>query len=282
MSLHSVPKPISSIPRQSLASAVADKLREKIIRGELKEGARLPQDALADEFRVSKIPVREAFSHLEAEGLVKIVANHGAIVSALSPDEIEQMFEVRAELECFLLRHAMPNLTETDFQIAYLNLDEYDRLVKEEPDASRWGEWNWEFHSLFYSRANRPVAMAVLKTLNNCNRYYQTAMLFTGTLHYTSKTHRTLVDVFRTRDEEKACNALWEHLMNASKVVTEFIKQQPSCGSLQKPKMVTLGSVESRMSPKPQRKVDDLYRQAQCRGTGFDNLPPYPLISSPG
>jgi len=228
MSIPSGTKPLATIPRQSLSTAVADKLREQIFRGELKAGERLLQDALADQFHVSKIPVREAFSHLEAEGLIKIVANHGAIVASVEPAEIEQMFETRAVLECYILRHALPKLTDVDFQIAELNLAEYERLVKDEPDASRWGEWNWEFHSLFYARANRPVAMAILRTLNtNCNRYYQMVLKLTGRIHYTSKTHRDLVEVFRTRDEKKACNALWEHLMNASKVVTEFIKQHP-------------------------------------------------------
>lgn len=228
MSIPSEAKPLASIPRQSLATAVADKLREQIFRGELKAGERLLQDALADQFHVSKIPVREAFSHLEAEGLVKIVANHGAIVASVEPAEIEQMFETRAVLECYILRHALPKLTDTDFQIAELNLAEYERLVKDEPDAARWGEWNWEFHSLFYARANRPVAMAILRTLNtNCNRYYQMVLKLTGKIHYTSRTHRDLVEVFRTRDEKQACDALWVHLMNASKVVTEFIKQHP-------------------------------------------------------
>ena len=229
MSLSPGTKPLSSIPRQSLATAVADKLREQIFRGELKAGERLLQDALADQFHVSKIPVREAFSHLEAEGLIKIVANHGAIVASVEPAEIEQMFEARAVLECFLLRLALPNLSDVDFQIADLNLNEYERLVKDEPDASRWGEWNWEFHSLFYVRANRPVAMTILKTLNtNCNRYYQMVLRLTGRIHYTSQTHRDLIDVFRTRDEKKACEALWEHLMHASRVVTEFISQHPA------------------------------------------------------
>lgn len=220
--------PHSAIPRQSLAGAVTDKLREKIFRGELKAGERLLQDLIADEFRVSKIPVREAFCHLEAEGLIKIVANHGAIVSTVEPAEIEQMFEARAVLECFILRQAMPNLTKLDFEIADLNLDGYEHLMEGNPDPSRWGEWNWEFHSLFYSRANRPVMMAILKTLNtNCNRYYQMVLLLTGNIHYTSKSHRALIDVFRSGDVEVACNALWQHLMGASKVVTEFIKKNP-------------------------------------------------------
>jgi DNA-binding GntR family transcriptional regulator len=220
--------PHSAIPRQSLATAVADKLRELIYRGELKAGERLLQDVIADEFRVSKIPVREAFCRLEAEGLIKIVANHGAIVSKIEAAEIEQMFEARAVLECFVMRQAVPNLTELDFKTADLKLDGYEQSTGAETDPSCWGEWNWELHSLFYSRANRPVVMAILKTLNtNCNRYYQMALLLSGNINYTSKTHRALVDVFRSRDADLACSALWQHLMGASKVVTEFIRQHP-------------------------------------------------------
>ncbi len=57
-------KKTSPIPRQSLASAVAEKLREQIINGELREGEQLRQDAVAAEFQVSRIPVREALRHL--------------------------------------------------------------------------------------------------------------------------------------------------------------------------------------------------------------------------
>jgi DNA-binding GntR family transcriptional regulator len=228
MSISSRRKPVSAIPRQSLASAVADKLREKIIRGELKEGEQLRQDALATEFQVSKIPVREAFSHLEAEGLVKIVANRGAVVSALSPDEIRQMFEVRAVLECFILRQAIPNLTDEDFHQAERKLDEYEHLVKAETDVARWGEWNWEFHSVFYECAQRSVALSMLKTLNtNCDRYTQMVLSFTGDIDYTGRTHRALLDAFRTRDADVACNVLWQHLMDASGLLTEFIQHRP-------------------------------------------------------
>jgi len=52
------------IPRQSLTSAVADKLREMIIRGEIQEGEQLRQDALAEEFQVSRIPIREALRQI--------------------------------------------------------------------------------------------------------------------------------------------------------------------------------------------------------------------------
>jgi DNA-binding GntR family transcriptional regulator len=98
------PRKSTPIPRQSLAGAVLERRREKILSGELREGEQLRQDAIDTEFQISRIPVREAPSHLAAEGLITIVANRGAVVSALSPDEITQMFETRAALECYMLR----------------------------------------------------------------------------------------------------------------------------------------------------------------------------------
>ena len=65
----------SAIPRQSLTSAVADKIRDQIIRGEIQEGAQLRQDAIANQYHVSRIPVREALRQLDAEGLIAIVPN---------------------------------------------------------------------------------------------------------------------------------------------------------------------------------------------------------------
>src|SRR3569832_953692 len=81
----------SHIPRQSLTSAVADKLRDKIVRGEIHEGEQLRQDAIANEFQVSRIPVREALRQLEAEGLITIVLHRGAVVSSLSPTDIVEV-----------------------------------------------------------------------------------------------------------------------------------------------------------------------------------------------
>src|SRR5712692_2883900 len=88
----------SAIPRQSLAAAVVERLRERILNGELPEGEQLRQETIAAEYEISRIPVREALSHLAGEGLVKIVGNRGAVVAALSPDEIMQLFETRAVL----------------------------------------------------------------------------------------------------------------------------------------------------------------------------------------
>jgi len=58
------PKRSSPIIRQSLAAAVVERLRDQILNGELREGEQLRQDAIATEFQISRIPVREALSFI--------------------------------------------------------------------------------------------------------------------------------------------------------------------------------------------------------------------------
>jgi len=221
-----VAKKPSPIPRQSLASAVVERLREKIVSGELREGEQLRQDAIAAEFQISRIPVREALSHLAAEGLITIVANRGAVVSALSPEEIAELFETRAVLECYMLRHAMPNLTEDDFRRAEEILRKFEQSLEDESEAKSWGEWNWQFHSTLYAPAERPVMLAFLKTVNqNCDRYTRLHLVFTRNLHLAGEAHRQLLAACRTRDPEVAVDALWKHIMDAGQYLKEFIQR---------------------------------------------------------
>jgi DNA-binding GntR family transcriptional regulator len=220
------PRKSTPIPRQSLAAAVLERLREKILSGELREGEQLRQDAIAEEFQISRIPVREALSHLAAEGLINIVANRGAVVSALSPDEIMQMFETRAVLECYMLRCAIPNMKAGDFETAENILKQFEHSLEKDSEVKSWGTWNWSFHSALYAPANREFMLSYLKTLNvNCDRYTRLHLVFTHDAHRAGQAHRELLGVCKTRDPEKASAALWKHITEAGAYLKEFIQR---------------------------------------------------------
>lgn len=214
-----------AIPRQSLASAVADKLRDKILRGELQEGQPLLQDAIASELDVSRIPVREALRQLQAEGLINIVPHRGAVVSALSPEEIEEFFEIRAVLESDILGKSIPLLTEDDFQRAEQVLREYEQALAQESEVGRWGELNWQFHSALYAAADRPVLMSLLRTLNNnCDRYTRLHLLVMRDRREAGAAHRRILDLCRSRDVVAATDELRCHITEAGRYLKEFIK----------------------------------------------------------
>jgi DNA-binding GntR family transcriptional regulator len=214
----------NGIPRLSLASAVADKLRGMIIHGDVQEGEQLRQDAIAADFQVSRIPVREALRQLEAEGLIKIVAHRGAVVSALSADEIEELFDIRALLECAVLKVSIPNLTEADFEKAESILETYEKALWMK-EVGTWGRLNWQFHSMLYSRANRPHFMSIIKMLNNNgDRYTRLQLYLTQAFERAKQEHRALLELCRKREAAGASDLLEKHIHNAGSMLKEFVK----------------------------------------------------------
>ena len=217
----------SGIPRQSLTSAVAERLREQIIRGVLSEGAQLRQDAIAQEFRVSRIPVREALRQLEAEGLISIVQHRGAVVRALSPDDVEELFTIRALLEPELLKLSIPHLTEADFAQADKILRMYIRELKRADHVGAWGQLNWQFHSVLYSRANRPYFTSVLRNINNNGERYTRLQLFlTRGMERANTEHRKLLDLSRQCDVPSACELLRHHILDAGRSLKELLQHR--------------------------------------------------------
>src|ERR1700677_2474063 len=111
----SVAEPIAARPADSVAvpadsrrlgalhsplrDKVAEQIRAAILSGHFKPGDRLIEDRLAEEFAVSRNPIREAMRTLASEGLIEVTARRGAVVASLSPQEAEELLEVRATLE---------------------------------------------------------------------------------------------------------------------------------------------------------------------------------------
>lgn len=217
------------IPRLSLASAVAQKLREMIIKGQIQEGEQLRQDIIATDFSVSRIPVREALRQLDAEGLIRIVAHRGAVVAALSADEIGELFDMRVLLECDVLRCSIPNLKESDFQTAEAILRRYENALEMKEEVAKWGQLNWQFHSTLYSRAERPHFMATIQAINNnSDRYMRLQLYLTRQFDRANEQHRTLLELCRNRDAEAACALLELHIRNAGRSLKEFIRERNS------------------------------------------------------
>jgi len=225
--MHLESAPDTAIPRQSLTSAVADKLRDLIIRGEIPEGAQLRQDAIASQYHVSRIPVREALRQLDAEGLIAIVPNRGAVVPALSPNDIEELFSIRALLEPEVLKRSIPRLTEDDFSEAEAVLRKYVSELRRDDHVSSWGRLNWQFHSILYGRADQPRFMAIIRNVNNSGeRYTRLQLYLTHGIKRANEEHHQILEFCRQRDVTAACKLLRLHIQNAGESLKEALEQK--------------------------------------------------------
>jgi DNA-binding GntR family transcriptional regulator len=218
--------PDRAIPRQSLTSAVADRLRDQIIRGETPEGAQLRQNTIAAQYRVSRIPVREALRQLDAEGLIKIVPNRGAVVPELLPDDIEELFAIRALLEPTVLKVSIPRLTDAVLGKAGAVLSKFENDLRREEHIANWGRLNWQFHSLLYSGANRPHFMSIIGNVNHKGeRYTRLQLYLTHGMKRANDEHHRILDLCRKREVDAACDLLREHILYAGKSLKQVVQE---------------------------------------------------------
>jgi DNA-binding GntR family transcriptional regulator len=214
------------IQRQTIASMTVEALRERILRGDYPEGEPLRQDALADELGVSRIPVREALRQLEAEGLVTFNPHRGAVVSTLSLDEIVELFELRAEIECDLLARAIPRTTKDQLDRAFDVLDDFDDALRS-GEATRWGPLNWHFHAALYAPANRNFTMSILQKLHHhSDRYFRMQVLLARGGEKANEEHRAIANAVRGKDVPSAIELMRKHILGAGSSLVELLQEQ--------------------------------------------------------
>lgn len=137
-------------------------LRLAITRGVYRPGAHLQQDEIASVLGISRIPVRAALVLLESEGLLTTSPHRGAIVTALDPEQIREIYELRAVLECYLVDQVFPRLTP-----AYLaELRASVAKLEDAPTAGDIVELRMSFYEKLYSLAQCPRALKLVSRLH--------------------------------------------------------------------------------------------------------------------
>ena len=208
--------------KSNRAELIAEALRTDILQGKRKSERPLRQDEIAAEFGVSKIPVREALSQLKTEGLVTFAPNRGAVVSALTPHDVDEIYTIRIALETVALERAIPNLTIGDLNQAEAILE----LIDQENDITRWGELNWDFHTLLYAPANMPRLLNSVQTLHiNVARYLVIHLAGLDYQSVSQQEHHAILNVVRHGDSDTAIALLRDHLQAASDKLVAFLNQ---------------------------------------------------------
>ncbi|NML17193.1 GntR family transcriptional regulator [Azohydromonas caseinilytica] len=221
-----MPLDLNDVPNLGLPPTISDviakHLRNAIVTGQLHEGEPIRQDEVAAMFKVSKIPVREALKHLEAEGLVAFQRNRGAVVHSLSESEIVQIYEVRAMLESNAMRLSVPRMTPATLERAQRLCDEF----AQEHDPFRWAELHWAFHSCLYQDAQRPFLMNLIQSINNrTERYLHIQLTRDGGRDTADTEHQALVDACRRDDADEAARLVHEHIMAACELLRRHLPQ---------------------------------------------------------
>jgi DNA-binding GntR family transcriptional regulator len=202
----------AELKHRTLSAAIVDRLRQAILDGTHAAGAQLRQDALADTYGVSRIPVREALFQLEAEGLVRIAPHKGAIVSELSLDEINDVFDLRCILEPRMLAQSAPGFTAEDFARLDGIQARFEAAIAKR-DVGQWGVLNADFHMALYERAPQPRTRAIVASLlQTSDRYTRLQLSGTSAMGIAEQEHAELIRLCRAGDIANACRFLARHI----------------------------------------------------------------------
>lgn len=161
---------------EPMTQVVARRLREAIFDGELKPGSPVRQEAVAREFGVSRLPVREALRHLESEGLVVIRPNSGARVAVLDFEEYVEIYKIRERLEPLALAESIDRLTDEQRQEAARLAEEIESL---RGDPSAWLDADRRFHLACYAGVPTPRLLHMIQGFWNTTQHYRRILLNT-------------------------------------------------------------------------------------------------------
>jgi DNA-binding GntR family transcriptional regulator len=160
----SLPQRGSEAPESQKAPVLlAKRIREAILEEVFQPGDRLVEVELAENFHVSRQPVREALLALEKEGTVIISPYKGAIVKPLSVAEVQDIAELRLALISLALKPAHRHLSPADFDHAY----DLAKRINRSRNAKDFFEHNRQFWDTIFSKAQRPILWEVFRQLDD-------------------------------------------------------------------------------------------------------------------
>jgi DNA-binding GntR family transcriptional regulator len=212
------------LPDTPLVEKIRIHLEEQIIAGRLKPRQRLVEEEIAREMSVSRSPVREALRGLEREGLVVLTPGRGACVADLTPEEVDDVYAVRARLGGLLFSLAARHITGPTIDRLDQLVAEMERVVRE-GDIQRYFLIDLEFEELVMGACLNRKLVAVWRSLGRSILRFRYFSLYPpGRLATSLQYHHDLVSAFRRRDDATADRLAQQTIASAGRALRDHLR----------------------------------------------------------
>jgi DNA-binding GntR family transcriptional regulator len=198
-------------PDESLSQQVYRAIRAKIIKSELAQGSRLRERELAVEFGISRIPLREAFPQLEADGFIQSSPRRGVTVTSLTLKDVDDLFEARLGLEVYAARLAAAKVA-TGASTASLDaaLAAADAAYPTQ-DADLIVEANATVHDEIVWLADNPLVSKMMQSIAGRYRWIF-RLTYTPEAGGSGHEHEEMFRAIRKGDPDLAAALAWAHV----------------------------------------------------------------------
>lgn len=201
---------------ESLTDQVYQQIRGQILDGKWAAGTPITEKALCTEMHVSRTPVREAMKQLEAEGLVELRPNRGAVVVGIQQKDIEDIYKIRMLVEGTAAARAAENATEEDLR----ELGEITDLTEfyiEHHNAENASAMDDRFHHKIYEICGSRILQRILAELHAYAKVIRERSIeVPGRAQAMLKEHQSVLLAIRAHDGKKASECMQQHIWNAA------------------------------------------------------------------
>ena len=205
-----------SLSPRALYEEVAELLRQRIFRRELEPGSWIDELKIADEYGISRTPLREALKVLAAEGLVTMKVRRGAYVTEVSSQDLADVYHLLSLLESDAA--GVVATKATDAELAELQALHKELEITAKPGKANTDQFfalNERFHMRLLAIANnrwRDQMVTDLRKVMKLNRH--NSLLKTGRIEESLAEHRAIMAALLARDAESTQQCMREHFAN--------------------------------------------------------------------
>jgi DNA-binding GntR family transcriptional regulator len=224
-----------------LVGSLADRISAKILAGEYPPGSPLRQETLAEEFSVSRTPIREALRLLEVRGVIQHRPNQGAIVLAPNAQDIRDAYQVRAELEGLAISLAVEWITDEQIERMRRAQKRFagavDKLIaarKSNPRAHpknvpNWVESNDEFHGVVIEASGNRRLKQMIRDLHlgfTRNVMLSATMMDGRRMRENVLQHEAILSAISRHDATEARKAMTHHILRSGELAVWWLQSQ--------------------------------------------------------
>ncbi|WP_343616500.1 GntR family transcriptional regulator [Novosphingobium sp.] len=206
-----------------LSERIRVALADEITTGMLAPGLSLDEQQIGDRFGASRTPVREAFRQLASAGLIEMRPRRGAIVAAMTPERIVDMFEMSAEMEAMCVRLATYRMNPIE-RSRLRRLHEDSEAMVAAGDIDAYDQLNWRFHRAIYEGThNSFIAEQATALRDRMAAFRRTQLREEGRPERSRAEHGALLDAIMRGDGEEAAKRMRAHMFNASSAMERLV-----------------------------------------------------------
>lgn len=214
-------KGISKYPlTRTMSEFIYDSLKDSIINNELKANQRINEKELAEYFKVSRTPIREAVLRLEAKGFVRIDSYRRAVVKEISYKELMEIFQALGALDRLAVSQAVDNLTAQ-------NINKLEDLIKKMErncnlkSIEKYFELNEKFHDEIWKAVSNELLLEILNSVRDRMQRYTFARILAfkkpEALEKSMNQHKAILSAIKRKDKERLKKMIVEHRVSLLK-----------------------------------------------------------------